>query len=89
MPIFRMTHRFPVEDIHKILEALKDQCIRIQGRPNKLRWGYFLKGTYNTREAYNLTFSHGETLHMDALNMIWHINPLPKISTFIWLVAHR
>ena len=71
------------------MEALQERCIHIQKGPNKLRWGYLSKGTYNTREDYKITFNQGQIQHMDTWNVIWHFNPWPKIATFIWLVAHR
>lgn len=53
-----------------------------------LRWGYEEKGTYSTREAYNILIK--EHMVLDSLwSKIWDPSIWPKVSTFLWLLCHN
>jgi len=53
-----------------------------------LRWGYEEKGTFTTREAYNVIIK--ERIIKDVLwNKIWDSSNWPKVSTFLWILCHK
>lgn len=53
-----------------------------------LRWGYEEKGTFTTREAYNIIIK--EHIVKDPLwNKVWDPANWPKVSTFLWLLCQN
>eukprot|EP00253_Pinus_taeda_P022503 PITA_22503 len=53
-----------------------------------LRWGYEERGTYSTKEAYNLLIKDHSKLDK-IWSKIWDSSIWPKISTFLWLLCHK
>jgi len=72
-------------ELHK---DLTNRRIRVHTESDVLRWGYTLKGTYSTKEAYQLMFQTQEPID-PAWQRIWSIGIWPKVSTFIWLLYHQ
>eukprot|EP00253_Pinus_taeda_P013241 PITA_13241 len=62
---------------------LQKRQININDGPDLLRWGYEEKGTFSTREAYNITIQD------KIWNQIWDSHLWPKVSTFLWLLSHN
>jgi len=53
-----------------------------------LRWGYEEKGTFTTKEAYNIIIK--EHIIKDALwSKIWDSSNWLKVSTFLWLLCQN
>ena len=53
-----------------------------------LRWGYEEKGTFSTKEAYNIIIK--DRITKDKLwDQIWSSSIWPKVSTFLWLLSHN
>eukprot|EP00253_Pinus_taeda_P029073 PITA_29073 len=67
---------------------LKKRNIRSQVGADILRWGYTLKGSYSTTEAYNLVGDF--PIRPDPLwGRIWSFKAWPKITHFLWMVGHQ
>eukprot|EP00253_Pinus_taeda_P011612 PITA_11612 len=77
------------EAIHLSLsEELKKRKILKEAGKDKLRWGYEEKGTFTTKEAYNIILK--DRLIKDKLwEKIWNPPIWPKVSTFLWLLSHN
>ena len=68
-------------------EFQKRKIIRTRGI-DALRWGYEEKGTFTTREAYQIIIK--DTSHKDKIwDKIWQPPIWPKVSTFLWLLSHN
>eukprot|EP00253_Pinus_taeda_P007598 PITA_07598 len=67
---------------------LTKRKIQFSEKKDVLRWGYEERGTYSTREAYNL-FIKDQTRPDKLWNKIWDPSIWPKISTFLWLLCHK
>jgi ribonuclease HI len=63
--------------------------IRYQEGPDILRWGYTPAGIFTIKEACTLYGSPQEPDTEPIWNKIWHPALWPKISTFLWLLAHN
>eukprot|EP00253_Pinus_taeda_P007997 PITA_07997 len=69
-------------------EELKKRQITIDEGPDILRWGYEEKGTFSTKEAYNIITK--DRIIKDKLwDQIWGSSTWPKVSTFLWLLSHN
>eukprot|EP00253_Pinus_taeda_P035520 PITA_35520 len=67
---------------------LKKRKILKEAGEDKLRWGYEEKGTFTTKEAYRLLLN--DRFNKDKVwEKIWKPPIWPKISTFLWLLAHN
>lgn len=53
-----------------------------------LRWGYEEKGSFTTKEAYNLIMKENMVKN-PIWSKVWDSNNWPKISTFLWLLSHN
>jgi len=68
-------------------ELQKRKIIKTRGM-DALRWGYEEKGTFTTREAYQIIIK--DTSHKDKIwDKIWQPPIWPKVSTFLWLLSHN
>jgi hypothetical protein len=63
--------------------------ILYRGGPDILRWGYTTAGTFTIKEAYSLYATHQDARTEHIWTKIWNPALWPKISTFLWLVAHN
>lgn len=77
------------QQVHQILDTqLMKRRIQLSDERDILRWGYEERGTFTTREAYNLIIK--EHMVKDPLwSKVWDPSIWPKISTFLWLLCHR
>eukprot|EP00253_Pinus_taeda_P026524 PITA_26524 len=77
------------EDLIQALDTkLQKRQITINDGPDLLRWGYEEKGTFSTREAYNIIIQ--DKITKDKIwNQIWDSHLWPKVSTFLWLLSHN
>lgn len=67
---------------------LKKRRILPSEEKDILRWGYEEKGTFNTKEAYNIIIK--DHLVKDPIwSKVWDPSLWPKISTFLWLLSHN
>eukprot|EP00253_Pinus_taeda_P015442 PITA_15442 len=67
---------------------LKKRKILKEVGEDKLRWGYEEKGIFTAKEAYKILLK--DRLNKDKLwEKIWKPPIWPKISTFLWLLAHN
>eukprot|EP00253_Pinus_taeda_P027174 PITA_27174 len=69
-------------------EELKKRKILKEAGKDKLRWGYEEKGIFTAKEAYKIILK--DRLTKDKVwEKIWDPPIWPKISTFLWLLAHN
>ena len=81
--------RHGIEQVQQTLdtELLKRQ-IQHSDERDILRWGYEEKGTFTTREAYNIIIK--EHLVKGPLwSKVWDPTIWPKVSTFLWLLCQN
>eukprot|EP00253_Pinus_taeda_P019463 PITA_19463 len=71
-------------EIHK---ELTNRKIKVNTGSDVLRWGYTPRGTYTTKEAYEI-MSHSQDPIDPTWNSIWTAGIWPKVSTFIWSLYH-
>eukprot|EP00253_Pinus_taeda_P019008 PITA_19008 len=63
----------------------KIQCLE---EKDILRWGYKEKGTFSTKESYNIIIK--KFMVKDNLwSKLWDPTNWPKVSTFLWLLCHN
>eukprot|EP00253_Pinus_taeda_P030690 PITA_30690 len=72
-------------ELHKELTSRR---IKVHTGSNVLRWGYTPKGTYTTKEAYQIMCQTQEPID-PAWHRIWTTGIWPKVFTFIWLRYHQ
>ena len=78
----------PQQDQQTLDTELMKRKIQYSEEKDILRWGYEEKGTYSTREAYNILIK--EHMVLDSLwSKIWDPSIWPKVSTFLWLLCHK
>jgi hypothetical protein len=53
-----------------------------------LRWGYKPRGTFSTREAYQLKAQADPVPNTKVWRKLWNLKHWPKITLFLWLVTH-
>jgi hypothetical protein len=70
---------------YNLINARKIQIL--QGE-DILRWGHSSRGIFNIQEAYAIKADHNHNPHEKVWTKIWSNKHWPKISTFLWLVAH-
>jgi hypothetical protein len=76
-------------NLQPLQEHLDSRKILSQPRDDILRWGHSTTGTFNIQEAYHLRAGHKSLLREEIWGKIWEAKSWPKISTFLWLVAHN
>lgn len=75
--------------IHNALDTeLMNKKIHFSDKKDILHWGYRPRGTFTTKEAYNILMSQH-----DGKDPIWEkicsLGIWLKISTFLWLLCHK
>jgi len=78
----------PNENLSPLQEELEKQRIPIIAREDILRWGHKPQGTFSTREAYWLKAPSDLLPNAQLWRKIWNLKHWPKITLFLWLVAH-
>jgi hypothetical protein len=68
-------------------EMLKRKIAKLTGE-DILRWGYRPQGTYSTSEAYHIKVQSSLEPAGRVWQKIWNLRHWPKITLFLWLVAH-
>ena len=53
-----------------------------------MRWGHRPQGTFSTREAYRLRAPSDPLPNTKIWRNLWDLKHWPKITLFLWLVAH-
>lgn len=71
-------------ELHK---ELTNRKIKVNTGSDVLRWGYTPKGTYTTKEAYQI-MSQTQEPNDPTWNCIWTTGIWPKVSAFIWVLYH-
>eukprot|EP00253_Pinus_taeda_P014925 PITA_14925 len=69
-------------------DELKKRQIPIAAGADILRWGYEERGTFTTREAYNI-ITKDKIIKDNLWDQIWSSSIWPKVSTFLWLLSHN
>ena len=54
-----------------------------------MRWGYQIRGTFITKEAYKIWTNHEGIQADEVWKKVWKLNPLPKVASFISLVIYK
>eukprot|EP00253_Pinus_taeda_P008091 PITA_08091 len=84
-------HVLTNEDLQISMELereLSKRKIRYDESRDILRWGYQLKGTFTTSEAYKIICN--DSVPQDPIwSKIWSSSSWPKICHFLWLVGHQ
>jgi exonuclease III len=68
-------------------EMLKRKIAKLSGE-DILRWGHRPSGTYSTSEAYHIKIQSSLEPAGRVWQKIWNLKHWPKITLFLWLVAH-
>jgi ribonuclease HI len=76
-------------DLQPWHELTSSRKIQIFQGDNILRWGHSSRGTFTIKEAYNIKTTSHLLPQEPVWEKIWSIKHWPKISTFLWLVAHK
>jgi len=66
---------------------METRKIAIRIDPDILRWGHSTKGTFTTKEAYNLTMEQEQDDLKPLWKQIWKGNWWPKVTHFLWLMC--
>eukprot|EP00253_Pinus_taeda_P033170 PITA_33170 len=69
-------------------DKLKKRKIPIAVGADILRWGYEERGTFTTKEAYNI-ITNDKIIKDNLWDQIWSSTIWPKVSTFLWLLSHN
>jgi hypothetical protein len=57
--------------------------------PDILRWGHSITGNFSVKEAYYLQGHYQNQDKENIWNKVWNPVLWPKVSTFLWLIAHN
>lgn len=57
--------------------------------PDILRWGHSTTGNFSVKEAYYLQGNYQNQDRENIWNKVWNPVLWPKVSTFLWLIAHN
>eukprot|EP00253_Pinus_taeda_P011523 PITA_11523 len=71
-----------------LFDELKKRQIPIAAGADILIWGYEERGTFTTREAYNI-ITKDKIIKDNLWDQIWSSLIWPKVSTFLWLLSHN
>jgi hypothetical protein len=78
----------PNENLSPLQEELEKRRIPIIVGEDVLRWEHKPKGTFGTREAYQLKAPSDPLSNTQLWSKLWNLKHWPKITLFLWLVAH-
>lgn len=76
----------PREEIHNLMQLLKERKIEIREGPNQIRWGFKAPGQFNVKEAMELASGTGMLPTEKKWSSIWKLNHWMKITLFLWLL---
>jgi hypothetical protein len=82
-------HIPPQLNLHPLQEHLAARKISSQQGEDILRWGHSTTRAFNIPEAYYIKAGHKTLPREEVWGKIWDMKTWPKISTFLWLVAHN
>lgn len=67
---------------------LSNRKICYSDKKDIIRWGYEARGTFTTKEAYNLIIRN-QIVKDPLWNKVWTPIIWPKVSTFLWLLCQN
>lgn len=76
----------PREEIHNLIQLLKERKIEIREGPDQIRWAFKAPGQFNFKEAVELASRTGMLPTKKKWCSIWNLNHWPKITLFLWLL---
>lgn len=77
------------ETFEVIDQELELRKIKLSNQRDKIRWGYTTKGTFNTKEAYQILYHPKQIVKDQLWDRIWHPSIWPKVSMFLWLLSKQ
>jgi hypothetical protein len=79
-----------MEDLKlSISRTLQERQIEIQTGEDIIRWGPQGNGEFRAQTTYQLLQDSGRQQNRPIWRKIWSSSLWPKVSTFLWLVAHK
>jgi hypothetical protein len=75
-------------DLQPWHNMINERKIPILQGEDILRWGSSPRGTFNIQEAYAIKANLNPPPPREVWCKIWSLKHWPKISIFLWLVAH-
>jgi len=87
-PVRKITQKEMEAHNMELHKELTSRRIRVHTGSNFLRWGYTPKGTYTTKEAYQIMCQTQEPID-PSWQRIWTMGIWLEVSTFIWMLYHQ